>query len=89
MHTQNRLLKEQSAQDLYCLPFQLHHLDALLHCKNKLFHFRIITAIILSVPFLPFSRYLVYRIQEQMSFSKTVKSHRAPDKRGVLRIIQR
>ena len=27
-------LKEQSDQDLQCLPFFLHLLEALLHCKN-------------------------------------------------------
>ena len=30
-------LKEQSDQDLHCLPFYLHLLEALLHCKIKLF----------------------------------------------------
>ena len=31
-------LKEQSDQDLHCLPFCLHVLGALLHCKIKLFY---------------------------------------------------
>ena len=31
-------LKEQSDQDLLCLPFFLHLLEALLHCKIKLFY---------------------------------------------------
>ena len=30
-------LKEQSDQDLHCLPFFLHLLEALFHCKIKLF----------------------------------------------------
>ena len=30
-------LKEQSDQDLHCLPFFLHLLEALVHCKIKLF----------------------------------------------------
>ena len=30
-------LKEQSDQDLHCLPFFLHLLEAFLHCKIKLF----------------------------------------------------
>ena len=34
------LLQEQSDQDLHCLSFHFHLLDALLHCKTKLFHFR-------------------------------------------------
>ena len=33
------LLQEQCDQGLHCLPFHLHHLVALLHCKIKLFHF--------------------------------------------------
>ena len=32
--------KEQSDQDLHCLPFILHLLEALLHCKIKLFYFK-------------------------------------------------
>ena len=40
VQTQIRLLlKEQSDQGLHCLPFQLHLLNALLHCNIKLFHF--------------------------------------------------
>ena len=31
-------LKEQSDQDLYCLPFCLHLLGALLHCKINQFY---------------------------------------------------
>ena len=30
-------LKEQSDQNLHCLPFFLHLLEALFHCKIKLF----------------------------------------------------
>ena len=35
-------LKEQelSDQDLHCLPFFLHLLEALLHCKLKLFYIK-------------------------------------------------
>ena len=33
-------LKEQSDQDLHCLPFYLHLLQALLHCKIKLFYIK-------------------------------------------------
>ena len=33
-------LKEQSDQDLHCLPFFLHLLEALLHCKIKLFYIK-------------------------------------------------
>ena len=33
-------LKEQSDQDLHCLPFYLHLLEALLHCKIKLFYIK-------------------------------------------------
>ena len=33
-------LKEQSDQDLHCLPFFLHLLEALLHRKIKLFHIK-------------------------------------------------
>ena len=33
-------LKEQSDQDLYCLPFFLHLLEALLHRKIKLFYIK-------------------------------------------------
>ena len=33
-------LKEQSDQDLHCLPFCLHLLDALLHCNIKLFYIK-------------------------------------------------
>ena len=33
-------LKEQSDQDLHCLPFCLHLLEALLHCKIKLFYIK-------------------------------------------------
>ena len=33
-------LNEQSDQDLHCLPFFLHLLEALLHCKNKLFYIK-------------------------------------------------
>ena len=33
-------LKEQSDQDLHCLPFFLHLLEALLHPKIKLFHIK-------------------------------------------------
>ena len=33
-------LKEQSDQDLHCLPFFLHLLEALLQCKIKLFHIK-------------------------------------------------
>ena len=32
--------KEQSDQDLHCLPFFLHLLEAFLHCKIKLFHIK-------------------------------------------------
>ena len=33
-------LKEQSDQDLHCLPFFLLLLEALLHCKIKLFYIK-------------------------------------------------
>ena len=33
-------LKEQSDQDLHCLPFYLHLLEALRHCKIKLFYIK-------------------------------------------------
>ena len=33
-------LKEQSDQDLHCLPCFLHLLEALLHCKIKLFYIK-------------------------------------------------
>ena len=33
-------LKEQSDQDLHCLPFFLHLLEALLPCKIKLFYIK-------------------------------------------------
>ena len=33
-------LKEQSDQDLHCLPFFLHLLEALLHRKIKLFYIK-------------------------------------------------
>ena len=33
-------LKEQSDQDLHCLPFCLLLLEALLHCKIKLFYIK-------------------------------------------------
>ena len=33
-------LKEQSDQDLHCLPFFLHPLEALLHRKIKLFYIK-------------------------------------------------
>ena len=33
-------LKEQSDQDLHCLPFFLHWLEALLHCKIKRFYIK-------------------------------------------------
>ena len=33
-------LKEQSDQDLHCLTFYLHFLEALLHCKIKLFYIK-------------------------------------------------
>ena len=33
-------LKEQSDQDLHCLPFFLHLLKELLHCKIKLFYIK-------------------------------------------------
>ena len=49
VQTQIRLLlKEQSDQDLHCLPFDLHLLAALLHCKTKLIHFMTIAVIDLS-----------------------------------------
>ena len=32
--------KEQSDQDLHCLPFFLHRLEALLHFKIKLFYIK-------------------------------------------------
>ena len=31
---------EQSDQDLHCLPFFLHLLEELLHCKIKLFYIK-------------------------------------------------
>ena len=34
------LLKKQSDQDLHCLPFFLHLLEALLQCKIKLFYIK-------------------------------------------------
>ena len=33
-------LKEQSDQDLHCLPFFLHLLEAFLHCKIKRFYIK-------------------------------------------------
>ena len=39
MSEQNVYL-EQSDQDLHCLPFFLHLLGALLHCKIKLFYIK-------------------------------------------------
>ena len=33
-------LKEQSDQDLHCLPIFLHLLEELLHCKIKLFYIK-------------------------------------------------
>ena len=33
-------IKEQSDQDLHCLPFILHLLEALLQCKIKLFYIK-------------------------------------------------
>ena len=33
-------LKEQSDQDLHCLPFFLHLLEEFLHCKIKLFYIK-------------------------------------------------
>ena len=33
-------LKEQSDQDLHCLPFFLHLFEALLHCKIKRFYIK-------------------------------------------------
>ena len=43
--------KEQSDQDLHCLPFHLHLLDALLHSKTKkMFYFRTMIVITLGVP---------------------------------------
>ena len=33
-------LKEQSYQDLHCLPFFLHLLEELLHCKIKPFYIK-------------------------------------------------
>ena len=50
VQTQIRLLlKEQSDQGLHCLPFHLHLLDVLLHCKTKLFHFGTIMVTMLGV----------------------------------------
>ena len=43
-------LKEQSDQDLHCLPFFLYLLEALLHCKIKLFILRTTTVVSLGVP---------------------------------------
>ena len=43
-------LKEQSDQDLHCLPFFLHLLEALLHVKLNCFILRIITVAGLGVP---------------------------------------
>ena len=41
VQTQIRLLlKEQSDLGLHCLPFHLHFLDGLLHCKFILFHLK-------------------------------------------------
>ena len=60
VQTQIRLLLlEQCDQGLHCLPFHLHHLVALLHCKIKLLHFfGTISVIILSVQILKFLEYL-------------------------------
>ena len=33
-------LEEQSDQDIHCLPFFLYLLEALLHCKIKLFYIK-------------------------------------------------
>ena len=43
-------LKEQSDQDLHCLPFFLHLLETLLHCKIKWFILRTTTVAGLGVP---------------------------------------
>ena len=43
-------LKEQSGQDLHCLSFFLLLLEALLHCKIKLFYIRTTTVAGLGVP---------------------------------------
>ena len=40
MDSDQTALKEQSDQDLHCLPFFLHLLEALLHCKIKLFYIK-------------------------------------------------
>ena len=42
--------KEQSDQGLHCLSFHLPHLDTLLHCETKKFHFRTIMEITFTVP---------------------------------------
>ena len=40
MDSDQTALKEQSDQDLHCLPFFLHLLEALLQCKIKLFYIK-------------------------------------------------
>ena len=40
MYSDQTALKEQSDQNLHCSPFCLHLLEALLHCKFKLFYIK-------------------------------------------------
>ena len=40
MDSEQTAPKEQSEQDLYCLPFCLHLMDALQICKIKLFYIK-------------------------------------------------
>ena len=40
MDSDQTALKEQSDQDLHCLLFFLHRLEALLQCKIKLFYIK-------------------------------------------------
>ena len=40
VYSDQTALKEQSDQDLHCLPIFLHLLEALLHCKRELFYIK-------------------------------------------------
>ena len=73
VQTEIRLLsKEQSAQVLHCLPFYLHILDALLHCKTKPLYFITIMTIILSVPVFGIFMITQYYWFKQYLFRKTI-----------------
>ena len=50
MYSDQNALKEQSDQDIHCLPFCLHLLEALLHCKIICFILKTTTVVSLGVP---------------------------------------